>query len=247
MQLHTTESSSVNTIDELATTIRNAHKAAQLAWSNALDHVLDAGDALIKAQTRVSSNWKRWVKDNCFLSVSTAMLYMQLARHRAEIEAEISRVGELSLRAAVRLVSKPDDKAPPKPKKLKPELLVAWRRASNAERTEALNEIPLIDFLAAMPAAWLVELKARGVRLDGGRAGEPDPRISKILRAALSHVASADQPETGKPAAQGQEHAALAGLRALNTALRALGRDLHDVEVSLVVKPERSSKRRRAA
>jgi hypothetical protein len=78
---------------------------------------LAVGDALIEAQARVSSNWKQWLRENCFLSVRTALLYQRLARHRAEIEAEIERAGELSLRAAVRLIAEPSTRnaTPPKP------------------------------------------------------------------------------------------------------------------------------------
>ena len=51
-----------------------------------------------------------------------------LARHRAEIEAEIGRVGELSLRAARRLIAEPAKKE----SKPKPDLMVAWSKAMDA-------------------------------------------------------------------------------------------------------------------
>jgi hypothetical protein len=93
-------------LDALAARIRTALEAARVARSNALDRALDAGDALNMAQSCVSSGWKRWLRTNCFLSPSTALLYQQLARHRSEIEAKIEEIGELSLRAARRLVTK---------------------------------------------------------------------------------------------------------------------------------------------
>src|SRR5262249_33830726 len=120
-------------------------------------------------------------------------------------------------------------KKTPKREKLVPELLIAWNRASDTEKTDALVKIKLLDFLRVMPDSWRTELKARGVGLHESKSGEPDPRIAKILRTALSHIAIADQPEIGKPAAQGQEHSALAALRAANVALHAIGRDLHDL------------------
>src|SRR5262245_12345760 len=95
--------SGTSVLEDLAAVIRKARRASHAERCNALHHDLDAGDALLAAQKRVSSNWKQWLRENCFLSVRTAMLYMQLARHRAEIEAEIERVGGLSLRAAIRL------------------------------------------------------------------------------------------------------------------------------------------------
>jgi hypothetical protein len=106
------DTTSVNDLDALAAAVRTALQASRQDRCNALRHDLDAGDALIEAQARVSSNWKRWLRDNCFLKVRTAMLYQQLAGHRAEIEAEIERVGELSLRAAIRLSLAPRSARP---------------------------------------------------------------------------------------------------------------------------------------
>ena len=65
-------------LGELASQIRDACRRAQEAWSNALGHVLDAGDALNEAQARVSTGWKQWLRNNCYLPVSTAQLYQQL-------------------------------------------------------------------------------------------------------------------------------------------------------------------------
>ena len=105
---------------EFAQRIRSALQASRADRCNALHHDLEVGEALIEAQDHVTTGWKSWLGENCPLSVRTGMLYMQLARHRAEIEAEIERVGELSLRAAVRLVTKkklpePESTEPPKP------------------------------------------------------------------------------------------------------------------------------------
>src|SRR5262245_53985269 len=94
----------------LALCIRAQHRFCQVASVTALRHALNAGDALIRAQTLVSSGWKRWLRNNCFLGARTAQLYQQLARHRDEIEAEISRAPDLSLRAARRLIGKPNTK-----------------------------------------------------------------------------------------------------------------------------------------
>ena len=80
---------------ELAQRIRAALQASRADRCNALHHDLEVGEALIEAQNHVTTGWKHWLGENCSLSVRTAMLYMQLARHRAEIEAEIERVGEV--------------------------------------------------------------------------------------------------------------------------------------------------------
>ncbi len=111
------DTTSVNDLDTLAAAVRTAHKAAQAAWSNALGHMLDAGDALLEVQNRgVPGSWKRWLRENCLLGVSTAQLYTRLARHRAEIEAALQEDPELSLRAARRLLAKPKSRtSSPKP------------------------------------------------------------------------------------------------------------------------------------
>ena len=60
---------------------------------------MKVGDLLIEAQGRITSGWKRWLREHCFLGARTAMVYVRLARHRDEIEAEPQRVDDLSLRA----------------------------------------------------------------------------------------------------------------------------------------------------
>jgi hypothetical protein len=103
-------------LDDLARRIRAALQASRPERCNALHHDLDIGDMLTEVQAQVTTGWKRWLRENCFLSERTALLYQQLARHRTEIEAEIERVGELSLRAARRLIAKPDKENPPNEK-----------------------------------------------------------------------------------------------------------------------------------
>jgi hypothetical protein len=128
-----TDTSERQDLTALATRIRIELQAAKTAWRNALGHALNVGQALLDAQPLVSGNWKRWLRDNCSLSVSTAQLYQQLARHRDEIEAEISRTPELSLRAARRFIK---TKSEP---------------AAHGKRTAA--SVPATDVTAAEAAA----------------------------------------------------------------------------------------------
>ena len=147
---------------ELAQMIRESMDHARTAWSNALGHVLDVGDALNAAQEQVANkqvtNWKKWLRDNCFLSVSTAQLYQQLARHRDEIEAEVERTGvELGVRAARRLISK---SKPRNPKKTKTSgSLTAPDKETDAESTAALVQEPVIK---RTNAEWTADLKRLG-------------------------------------------------------------------------------------
>jgi hypothetical protein len=100
--------------DELAVIVRDEIQQARRAWSNALGHAMNAGDALDAVQPKVAERgmtWKKWLKENCFIGVSTAQLYQQLARHRDQIEAELQARGELSLRGARQLISSVRDDA----------------------------------------------------------------------------------------------------------------------------------------
>jgi hypothetical protein len=95
-------------VDELAVMVRDEIQEARKAWANALAHAMNAGDALIAVQPKVAERgiaWTKWLKENCFVAVSTAKLYMQLARHRDQIEVELRSKGELSLRGARQLIS----------------------------------------------------------------------------------------------------------------------------------------------
>jgi hypothetical protein len=124
------------TLDELASRVREAHAASQS--SNALDHAFVAGEFLAEIRRRgVPGPWKAWLQGNCLIPASTAALYVQLAKHRAEIETARAKDPDFSLRAARRLIQKPR-KA--KAQKSTPaDLLRAWARATQEERIEFMR------------------------------------------------------------------------------------------------------------
>jgi hypothetical protein len=95
-------------LDELAHRIHDLEQEFRGAMANALAIALDIGDVLIEAQNRIpQGQWVRWLNQNCqTFGFSTAKLYIQLARHRVEIEAEIWHVGYLSLRGAREFIAK---------------------------------------------------------------------------------------------------------------------------------------------
>jgi hypothetical protein len=98
------------TLDVLAGIIRAEIQNCRMALCNALHHAMNAGDALIAAEAKIAVNGvnkKKWLQENCSVSVRTAFLYIQLAKHRDEIEVAILFDPELSLRAARRLISRP--------------------------------------------------------------------------------------------------------------------------------------------
>jgi hypothetical protein len=167
-------------LDELAHVVRDEMQDARVAWSNALGHALNAGDALVAAQPKVTDlgiTWKKWLKDNCCVAVSTAQLYMQLARHRDDIETEIQSKGELSLRGARQLIAKARDdegedhnqaggqedegEAEDPSESVKPESLIEhWRRCPE-QLADLLDEIGVPGVLEAMSAEFGRDLRAR--------------------------------------------------------------------------------------
>jgi hypothetical protein len=153
-------------IDELAAVVRDEMQKARQAWSNALGHAMAAGDALIQVQPKIAErgiNWKKWLRENCFVASSTAQLYMQLARHREQIEAELRRNVELSLRAARRLISAAEKSSKPAATENMPREALAthWDRATKEERTAFLDIIGVGGILGAMSAKFGAELRDR--------------------------------------------------------------------------------------
>jgi hypothetical protein len=168
-----------STIDELATVVRTEIQQTHVAWSNGVRHAMNAGDALIALQPKVAARgilWKKWLKENCFVAVSTAELYAQLARNRDRIEAEIQRGIELSLRGARRLIAKPkepegnveaadqandssNDSAPSS--KPKPSLLETWKGATAAEHQQLLDHLKVSGVLEAASAKFKSDLQQR--------------------------------------------------------------------------------------
>jgi hypothetical protein len=198
-------------LDELARQIRESLRASREAASNALDHALDAGDALAEAINRVSTDKKKRLRDNCFLAVSTAYLYLELAAHRSEIEAARSRAGELSIRAARRLIAKPSGRS----RRPTPELITAARKASDAELTALLEALGLERFLRVMPGDWRPQLEARIVNLRAD-AGHPNLKITAVVRKALSLIKTANAPGTSGVVGESNRQEACAALQQVN-------------------------------
>src|SRR6266566_9519064 len=108
-----------NSLADLAATIRAEHQAVLASHKMGAAHAMSAGDKLIVAKAKVKAaggKWRDWVKENFEphgLSYRTCRLYMQLARHRPEIEAEMAEVCHLSVNAALAAIApaEPDDDA----------------------------------------------------------------------------------------------------------------------------------------
>jgi hypothetical protein len=162
-------------LNALAAKVRSSLRAAQVAACNALHAALDAGDALVAAQERVpAGEWTQWLRRNCFLSKRTALLYMQLARHRDKIAARIEEIPDLSLRAARLLIMKRtvrkaeesgEEAGAPVAIDHKAQLQAAWRAAPKDVRavflTEILTELGLRPVLETMSGEQQSALERR--------------------------------------------------------------------------------------
>jgi hypothetical protein len=156
-----------NDLDHLAARIRTTLQASEAAMRNALRLALDAGDMLIAAKQRIpEGGWGTWLGNGCSLEVRTAQLYMQLARHRDEIEARLEETPDLSLRAARRLIANKQGAqnsqtdAPAEIGKVdEPDWVTAWKQASSGDKTAGFDHFNLKDFFTHMPAAKRAELK----------------------------------------------------------------------------------------
>jgi hypothetical protein len=141
--------------------------------------------------------------------LSTARLYQQLSRHRAQIEAEIARVGPLSIRAARRLVTKSTKGKSGS----KSDFTTAWNNASTEELIRHFDAIGVVDFLRVISLGFRRDLEGR-LRRDKTE-GEPHYKLTMAFRTALGCLKIADDPQTSRPVTLSQEIAALSALRGL--------------------------------
>jgi hypothetical protein len=223
--------------------IHDEHRAVQAAGGALLHHAMNAGDVLTVVQKKVSGNWKSWLRENCsFLSVHTALVYQRLARRREWIEAEVERVGDLSLRAALRLTAKPKGGAKKNNKaKSRPTLLDHWKRASDVEQTTFLDHVGVDGIRKSASLDFLRKLQERA-RVEKVESN-PDASVTNLIRKALSHIVSADAPQTSKPVAAGNINEALNSLRAVLKKLGTIQHTYHDISVGISAGKVRTTRR----
>jgi hypothetical protein len=238
---HTISQTDTQDLPALAKTIRDEHHAVQAAGGALLHHAMNAGDALTAAQEKVSGNWKSWLRENCFLSVHTALVYQRLARHRKQIEAQVERAGDLSLRAALRLIAEPRSGEKTKKKATDLSLIDHWKRTPATERTIFLDAIG-IDGIRKAASLDLFRKLREQVRIEKVNSN-PDASITNLICKALSHVVAADAPQTSKPVADGNINEALNSLRAALKKLGVLGRTYHEISVEIPTGKARATRR----
>jgi hypothetical protein len=198
-------SESTAVLADLARVICEALKAAHQARRNALRLELKAGDALIEVQERVpAGEFEWWLKHNCSLSVRTAQLYMQLARHRDVVEDAMARNGELSLRAARKLISTP-------------------KGAKGGDTAHNKGK-----------GSGIAHNKGNGddITHNKGKGDDSGEIITDYLRRALTLVDTADKPGTSATTAAENKNAAIRLLRQIITALVCRGLDVDNLVLS---------------
>ena len=86
----------------LATQIKEKLAIARRHGQATLAALMDAGDRLTEAKKALDhGEWDPWLQKNFELSDRSARLYMQLAGHRARIEAKMATVATLGIRGAL--------------------------------------------------------------------------------------------------------------------------------------------------
>jgi hypothetical protein len=97
------------TLDKLAHQIRAEHEGVLLHMRLGIEHAVSAGNLLIEAKDLAGhGNWLPWLEERCQMSERTAQLYMRLARHASELEANPQWTADLTMTEAVALIAKPD-------------------------------------------------------------------------------------------------------------------------------------------
>jgi hypothetical protein len=97
------------TLADLAETVRTEHAAVETAMRSSVEHALIGGRALIVARSLLPHGaWLPWLRERCEIKERTAQLYMQLARHRDELEQLLAdksaTIADLKLNEAVALL-----------------------------------------------------------------------------------------------------------------------------------------------
>jgi protein gp37 len=98
-----------NSLADLAHRIRQEHEATAIALARGIEHAIRAGELLIEAKAHPDlrhGQWLPWLEGHCAVSARTAQLYMQVARHRFELEANTPGLAHLTLEGAAKTLAK---------------------------------------------------------------------------------------------------------------------------------------------
>jgi hypothetical protein len=101
-------------LTRLAKQINAEHLKIIGALRSGVNHGIKAGSLLIAVkETKLKhGEFLPWVRTNCRISERTAQLYMSLARHASEIEANTKSIADLTISGAIALIANADERDP---------------------------------------------------------------------------------------------------------------------------------------
>src|SRR5215831_7737983 len=96
----------IGAMDDLATRINAAHEAVMTAAQAVVLRAFEAGELLAQQKAQLDhGQWLPWLAQNCpAIHPRMAQRYMRLAEHRATLESKTTRVSDLTLRGALRMI-----------------------------------------------------------------------------------------------------------------------------------------------
>jgi hypothetical protein len=216
---------------ELTAAAQQEHLAVGHALGNALRHAMAAGDALLAARELVpAGQWQAYRRKHTDISERSAQVYVRVAKHRADLEAQ-SSAGPLSIAAALEFLKEPaSTTARPRAKTKSAkatatsfEALTWWSKASGEARQCFFDGIGLLALLAALPPDWRIEIERRVARHRSAGTSKLANTLTGALKTALSLQAGASADRSAAGVAN--------ALNAINNKLKSEGLDLHNVEI----------------
>jgi len=166
-----------NNLTTIGIMVRAELAAVGRATTEMIAHALAVGDALNRAKKLAGhGRWRHWLETECGLSERSAQAYMRLANHREVLEANPQHAADLSLRGALRLIGKGQTARKRRPVPVLDS--ASWKAASIEERMSFVDDIPLVEWLAAIPSSWRTEIIDR---VDGLRAAHAKPVTATVV------------------------------------------------------------------
>jgi Protein of unknown function (DUF3102) len=91
--------------DDRSTRINTEHEEVKNSLRRGAEHAIKAGHLLLEAKKEVGhGNFLEWIGDNCSFTVSTAGLYMKLAKNEALLQSNSQRIENLTVNDAIGLL-----------------------------------------------------------------------------------------------------------------------------------------------
>jgi hypothetical protein len=213
-------------LGELAATARAEHLAVGQALGNALQHAMNAGDALLALRKRAPAGlWQKYIRTFTGISLRTARVYQRVAKARPQLERQ-SSAGPLSIAEALKYLQEPKQPrtatAKTKTSSAKPfDPVFWWKTASPEARQRFLDCIGTIRLLAALSPTMRSEIERRASRNSNPASSSPGHlKASEIVRRALSLTKTASDTSGITPiVAASNEKEAIQCLRKLNVIL----------------------------